>query len=241
MRNKSRLLTPGPTHLPEEVRLEMAKDMIHHRKPQFKAVMREAQSSLRTLFGTSQPVLTLSCSGTGGMCAVVTNCFNPGEKVIVVEAGKFGERWGEIAESHGLKVTYLHKEWGDHVTANDIALALDKDPEIIGVLVQASETSTGVLHPIEEIGKVTKERGTLLVVDGISAVGISPCPMDAWNIDCLLTGSQKGLMVPPGLALIALSQKARIRPPRQTTHPFISISLGSGTRHWTTRRCSPPR
>ena len=208
MLNKLRLLTPGPTPLPEEVRLALAKDMIHHRKQDFVRIMERVQPGLQYLFGTGQQVLPLTCSGTGAMYAAVTNLFAPGEKVLVVEGGKFGERWREIAQAHGLSVTSLVQENGLAVTASDVRAALDADPQVRGVLVQASETSTGVLHPVRELGAVTRGTDVLLVVDGISAVGISPCPMDAWGIDCLLTGSQKGLMLPPGLALLSLSARA---------------------------------
>jgi aspartate aminotransferase-like enzyme len=208
MLNKLRLLTPGPTPLPEEVRLSLARDMIHHRKKDFVKVMERIQPGLQYLFGTQEQVLPLSCSGTGAMHAAVTNLFSPGEKVLVVEGGKFGERWREIALSQGLEVVSLVQEAGQAVTANEVRAALDADADLRAVLVQASETSTGVLHPVHELGAVTRGRDVLLVVDGISAVGISPCPMDAWGIDCLLTGSQKGLMLPPGLALLALSGRA---------------------------------
>lgn len=208
MRNKLRLLTPGPTPLPEEVRLALARDMIHHRKQDFVRVMEGIQPGLQYLFGTTQQVLPLSCSGTGAMHAAVTNLFAPGQKVLVVEGGKFGERWREIAQAHGLLTTSLVLENGAAVSAAEVRAALDADPGLRGVLVQASETSTGVLHPVRELGAVTRDRDVLLVVDGISAVGISPCPMDAWGLDCLLTGSQKGLMLPPGLALLALSPRA---------------------------------
>lgn len=208
MRNKLRLLTPGPTPLPEEVRLALARDMIHHRKQDFVRVMEGIQPGLQYLFGTTQQVLPLSCSGTGAMHAAATNLFAPGQKVLVVEGGKFGERWREIAQAHGLLTTSLVLENGAAVSAAEVRAALDADPGLRGVLVQASETSTGVLHPVRELGAVTRDRDVLLVVDGISAVGISPCPMDAWGLDCLLTGSQKGLMLPPGLALLALSPRA---------------------------------
>lgn len=208
MLNKPRLLTPGPTPLPERVRLVMAADIIHHRKPAFKAVMAEVQTGLRELFGTEQPVLPLASSGTGAMVAAVSNLFSPGEKVLVVEGGKFGERWSDISRSCGLLPTAMKVAFGHGVSPAAIAAALDADKDIRGVLVQHSETSTGVQHPVEAIAAVTRSRPVLLVVDGISAVSITPCPMDAWGIDCLLTGSQKGLMLPPGLALIALSERA---------------------------------
>lgn len=208
MLNKLRLLTPGPTPLPEEVRLALAKDMIHHRKADFVRVMEKIQPGLQYLFETTQQVLPLSCSGTGAMFAAVANLFAPGETVLVIEGGKFGERWREISEARNLEIIVLAQEPGQAVTADDVRAALQANPKIRGVLVQASETSTGVLHPVRDLGEVTRNTDVLLVVDGISAVGISPCPMDAWGIDCLLTGSQKGLMLPPGLALLAFSQKA---------------------------------
>jgi len=205
---KTRLLTPGPTPLPEQVRLTLAMDMVHHRKPGFTALLGEVQEGLRWLFGTSQPVVPLTCSGTGAMTAAVTNLFKPGEQVLVVDGGKFGERWTEIAGSHGLDCGILSVPWGKAATVEHVDTALKNYPQAKGILIQASETSTGVLHPIKELAAYARERDILLVVDGISAVGISPCPMDAWGIDCLLTGSQKGLMLPPGLAFIALSERA---------------------------------
>ncbi|MDL2266579.1 alanine--glyoxylate aminotransferase family protein [Desulfovibrio sp. OttesenSCG-928-G15] len=208
MLTKQRLLTPGPTPLPERVRLAMAQDMIHHRKPAFKALMAETRAGLAELFGTSEAVLPLCCSGTGAMVAAVTNLFSPGEKVLVVEGGKFAERWTEICHTHGVKTTVLPVEWGKAADPALVAAELDKDASLVGVLVQHSETSTGVQHPVGALGAITRNRPVLLVVDGISAVSITPCPMDAWGIDCLVTGSQKGLMLPPGLALISLSERA---------------------------------
>ncbi len=211
MLTKPRLLTPGPTPLPEEVRLAMAQDMVHHRKPPFKALLAEVQEGLQYLFQTKNPVMSLTASGSGAMTAAVYSLFHPGETVLCIEAGKFGERWAEICQTAGLEPQVHKVEWGKAVTVSDIEAILDANPDIRGVLVQASETSTGVLHPIKDIATVTANRDVLLVVDGISAVGISPCPMDAWNIDCLLTGSQKGLMLPPGLAFVALSERALAR------------------------------
>lgn len=206
--DKLRLLTPGPTPLPENVRLALARDMIHHRKQDFKDIMNRVQTGLRYLFGTKQPVLTLTSSGTGAMFAAVTNLFSPGEKVLVVEAGKFGQRWSEISQAHGLEIVALPLAWGQAVKPGDVENALSRYPDITGVLTQASETSTGVLHPVQELARLCRLKNKIFVVDGISAVGISPCPMDEWGIDCLLTGSQKGMMLPPGLAFMALSEKA---------------------------------
>jgi aspartate aminotransferase-like enzyme len=207
--NKQRLLTPGPTPLPESVRLAVAADMIHHRKAGFRAMMEEIGQGLAELFGTASPVLPLSASGTGAMVAAVNGLFAPGDKVLVVEGGYFGRRWTELALARGLRPVVISVEWGRAVDPAQAAQALDEDSEIAGVLVQHSETSTGVLHPVRELAALVRNSPALLVVDGISAVSVTPCPMDAWGIDCLLTGSQKGLMLPPGLALIALSPRAR--------------------------------
>ncbi len=208
MLHKQRLLTPGPTPIPSRVRLRMAEEMVHHRKSAFKQALLNLQPKLQALFGTTTPVLPLSTSGTGAMTAAVHGLFHKGEKVLVVNAGKFGERFGEISRTRGLEVEELTLPWGSTVTAGQIEEILQKDASICGVLLQLSETSTGALHPVQEVAAITRKRDVLLVVDGISAVGISPCPMDAWGIDCLLTGSQKGLMVPPGLSLLALSERA---------------------------------
>ena len=208
MLTKPRMLTPGPTPLPDRVRLAMARDMIHHRTTEFMAIMERVQQGLRRLFGTDQPVLPLTASGTGAMSAAVGSLFKPGEKVLVIEGGKFGQRWTEICRTYGVEAVVLSVPWGQTVQPEAVAAALDADSGISGVLVQHSETSTGAQHPVRWIAEITRKRDLLLVVDGISAVSITPCPMDAWGVDCLLTGSQKGLMLPPGLALIALSARA---------------------------------
>lgn len=206
---KTYLLAPGPTPVPEKVNLEMAAPMIHHRTPQFSQIFGEAAEDAKYLFQTKQDVMIHASTGTGGMEACITNLFSPGDKVLVINGGKFGERWGKISETYGLKPIWLNVEWGRAVDPADVKAALDKDPEIRGVLVQASETSTTVAHPIEEISKLTRGRDDLLlVVDGITAVGVYPLPMDDWGIDALVTGSQKALQLPPGLALVALSEKA---------------------------------
>lgn len=205
---KTRLLTPGPTQLPERVRLAMATDMLHHRKPEFGAIFHECAQKLKTVFGTSQEVLMLASSGTGAMCAAVGNLFSPGEEVVVLEGGKFAERWSEIAGGRGLVVHRVPIPWGEAADPHALDAALAAHPHVRGVLAQQSETSTGVLHPIRELGEVARARGVLFVVDGISGVMISPCPMDAWHIDCLVAGSQKGILLPPGLSFIALSEKA---------------------------------
>ena len=204
----TRMLTPGPTPIPDRVRLAMAAPLPHHRKDAFKTILAENQAMLKTLFCTASPVLPLACSGTGGMTAAAFNLFSPGEKVLVATAGYFGNRWVDIVKMRGLKAVVLSKNAGESFDPEEIRAMLDADPAIRGVFMQISETSTGVLHPVKEVAAITRERDVLLVADGISAVSISPVPMDEWGIDCLITGSQKGIMLPPGLAFIALSHRA---------------------------------
>lgn len=186
----------------------MAQPMFHHRTPQFSAIFAEVRAGLQALFKTKQDVLMLAASGTGAMEAAVANCFAPGEEVLVVNGGKFGERWLKLCDAFGVKAVELRVEWGRAVRAKDVEAALAANPNIRGVLVQASETSTTAVHPIQQLAAVTRGRDVLLVVDGITAVGVYDLPMDAWGIDVLITGSQKALMLPPGLALIALSERA---------------------------------
>lgn len=206
---KTYLLAPGPTPVPETVNLEMAAPMIHHRTPQFSQIFGEAAEDAKYLFQTKQDVLILASTGTGAMEGCIINLFSPGDKVLVVNGGKFGERWGKISKTYGLEPIVLDVAWGQAVKVTDIQAALDKNPDIKGILTQASETSTTVAHPIEEISKLTRANDNLLlVVDGITGVGVAPLPMDDWGVDAVITGSQKALQLPPGLALVALSEKA---------------------------------
>ncbi|MEK6598751.1 MAG: alanine--glyoxylate aminotransferase family protein [Deltaproteobacteria bacterium] len=203
------LLAPGPTPVPENVLLAMAQPMIHHRTPQFSAIFAEAKDDLKYIFQTKQDVLILAASGTGAMEGSITNLFSPGDEVIVINGGKFGERWGKISEAYGLKVHWLNVEWGKAVDSQDVKKALDANPKIKAVLMQASETSTTVAHPVKEIAELTRNRqDSVLIVDGITSVGVFPTPMDEWGIDVLVSGSQKAFMLPPGLAFVALSEKA---------------------------------
>ena len=205
---KRYLLTPGPTQVPQDVLLRMAEPLIHHRTPEFSQIFGEIQELLKWLFQTSQEVLVLSCSGTGAMEAAVVNTCSPGDCVIVVNGGKFGERWLKICTSLGLVTKEVKVKWGEAVTADAVAAALQEAPSTKVVFMQASETSTTVLHPVEDIAALTRDSDTMLVVDGITAVGATNIPMEKWGIDILITGSQKALMLPPGLAFLALSPKA---------------------------------
>jgi aspartate aminotransferase-like enzyme len=204
---KQYLLSPGPTPIPNEVALAMSATMIHHRTPQFNQVFDEAREGLKKLFGTKNDVLMLASSGTGAMEASVANLFSPGDKVLVVNGGKFGERWLNIANAYGLNPVELKVEWGQAVKLAEVEKQLKANPDIQGVLIQASETSTTVFHPVKEIAKLTRN-GPLFIVDGVTAVGVVPVPVDEWGIDVLVTGSQKALMLPPGLGFIALSDRA---------------------------------
>jgi len=204
---KQYLLSPGPTPIPNEVALAMSETMIHHRTPQFNKVFEEARQGLKTLFGTSGDVLVLASSGTGAMEAAIANLFSPGDKVLVINGGKFGERWLNIANAFGLDPIEVKVEWGQAVKVDVVEKQLKLYPDIQSVMIQASETSTTVLHPVKEIAKLTKN-GPLFLVDGVTAVGVLPVPLDEWGIDALVTGSQKALMLPPGLGFIALSERA---------------------------------
>ena len=182
--------------------------MIHHRTPQFSAILDATRTMLQPLFGTKQEVLLLSSSGTGAMEAAVTNLLQPGDEAIFVNGGKFGERWGKLIAAHGATPREVRVEWGRAVRPDQIEEALRSYPAARAVFVQASETSTCAVHPIPAIAALTRRRDTMLVVDGITSVGVFAQEMDAWGVDALLTGSQKALMLPPGLAMIALSARA---------------------------------
>lgn len=208
---KNYLLTPGPTPVPESVLAALAQPIVHHRTATFQSLFQAVQKQLKWLFQTEQDVLILSSSGTGAMEASVTALFNPGDHVLVLQAGKFGERWAKIARAHALVPTVLTCEAGQSFTAAEVEeklKELGRVHPIKAVLFQASETSTGVRLPVREICAAARAHGALGVVDAITALGVVDLPMDAWGIDVLITGSQKALMLPPGLACIALSARA---------------------------------
>jgi aspartate aminotransferase-like enzyme len=206
---KRYLLAPGPTQVPPEVLLAMARPIIHHRAPEFATLFGQIRQDLKWLFQTEAEVLTLVSSGTGGMEAAVSNFLSPGEKALFVNGGKFGERWGKLCKTFGVQATEIKVEWGQAVDPQTIAEALKQDPSIKAVYVQASETSTGVAHDTRAIAEIVRNREqTILVVDAITALGVFDLKTDAWGIDVLVAGSQKALMLPPGLAFISVSDKA---------------------------------
>jgi aspartate aminotransferase-like enzyme len=200
----------------------MAQPIIHHRTPQFGAVFAETREELKALFQTQQDVVILAASGTGAMEAAVTNCFSEGDEVIVVNGGKFGERWLKLCLAFNLKPVEIRVEWGKAVRVEEVERTLREHPAAKGVFLQASETSTTAVHPVEPLAALTRQRDTLLVVDGITAVGVFDIPMDRWGIDVLITGSQKALMLPPGLGFVALSKRAweRVKGSRQRRFYF---------------------
>lgn len=205
---KYQLMAPGPTPVPSQALLAMAQPMIHHRTPEYEALFVEVRAGLKRLVQTAQEVIPLACSGTGAMEAAVVNTLSPGDTVAVVCAGKFGERWIEIARAYGVEVVALTAPFGETVQPERVAETLRARPDIAAVLTQHSESSTGVLHDVRGYAAVTRERNAILVVDAVSSLGIADLQMDAWGIDVLVAGSQKGLMLPPGLAFCALSERA---------------------------------
>ncbi|WP_457756263.1 pyridoxal-phosphate-dependent aminotransferase family protein [Thermodesulfatator indicus] len=206
--DKKVLLAPGPVPVPPQALLAMAKPVIHHRLPEFSAILNKIREDLKYLFQTTKDVLFFASSGTGAMEACVANLFKPKEKVIVVRGGKFGERWGELAETYGLNPIYIDITWGEAVSLETVKKTLEENPDARGLLIQAHETSTGVKHPVAEIAALTRNTEVLLVVDAISALGVYPLPFDELGIDAMVAGSQKSLALPPGLSFVALSDKA---------------------------------
>jgi aspartate aminotransferase-like enzyme len=205
---KVRLLTPGPTPVPERIALAMAQPVPHHRSPEFEQVFARCREGLRWIFQTKQDVLTFAASGTGAMEGAVVNFLRRGDRAVVVDAGKFGERWWKILRAYGVEPITLKVEWGRAVDPDEVRRALDREPAARAVFLQANESSTGVAHPVREVAEVTRGRETLCVVDAVSALGAMDLPFDAWDIDIMVSGSQKALMLPPGLAFGAASEKA---------------------------------
>jgi len=206
---KKYLMTPGPTPVPAEVLLAQARPMIHHRTPDFSATLMEVVDGLKYVFQTANDVLLLACSGTGAMESAFANCFCAGDTVIVARNGKFGDRMVKIAKTYGLTVVDIRYEWTETVKVADIEQALADNPDARGVVVVQSETSSGVLNDVEAIGKVVAGyEDCVFIVDSITGIGAVPCMTDAWNLDVVMTGSQKGLMLPPGLAALSVSPKA---------------------------------
>ncbi len=203
------LMTPGPSPVPLFVRESLAQEIMHHRTSEFKEILKEAHSGLKSVFCTENPVLILSSSGTGAMEAAVSNLFSKGDKVLAIGGGKFGERWAEIAKAFALDVVELNIEWGSAPSADELIKILDENENIKGVLTTLCETSTATVFDIEKIAKITSEKNMLLVVDAISGLGQDVLLTDQWGVDVVVSGSQKGFMLPPGLSFISLSKRAQ--------------------------------
>lgn len=210
MQQKAYLMVPGPTPVPERVQNAMHHPMINHRGPGYEAMFKDISVQLKGLFHTKNDVLTYPCSGTGAMEAAIVNFFSPGDKVLVVSIGVFGDRLGEIAAAYGLQVEKINIEWGQAAEPAVLAgrLADDKAGEIKGVLMTHNETSTGVTNDIAALAKAKGGHPALLIVDAVSALGAIPMRMDDWGVDVVITGSQKALMIPPGLGFMALNERA---------------------------------
>jgi aspartate aminotransferase-like enzyme len=205
---KPRLMTPGPAPVPEDVLLEMARPVIHHRSAEAKQVITECVTGLKYVFQTQHDVLILTSSGTGAMEAALVNTVPRGGKAIILNAGWFAQRWQKIGQAYGIQTVSVDFEWGQPVDPARVASALQEHPDAVAVCATLSETSTGTGHPIEEIGRIVARTSAVLAVDAISGVGAMECRTDAWGIDLLCVGSQKALMLPPGLAFTAVSPKA---------------------------------
>src|SRR5215510_7878520 len=235
---KRYLLAPGPTPIPPEVLLAMARPIIHHRAPEFDPIFAEVRDGRKWLYQTRNEVLMLAASGTGGMEGSVSNFLSPGDKALFVNGGKFGERWGKLCKTFGVQATEIKVEWGHAVNPQVVADALKKDPAIKAVYVQASETSTGVSHDVKALGEIVRGRDeTILVVDAITALGVFDIKTDAWGLDVVITGSQKALMLPPGMAFVSVSEKAWASLRRRKMPPSISILGRNGK---TRQRIRPP-
>lgn len=208
MIKKYYLLSPGPTPIPDSVLSSAAEPIIHHRTPEFSEIFMQVSEGLKYVFGTREDVFVLTSSGSGAMEAAVVNTLSPGDKVICINGGKFGERWGNICRAYGVNVREIVLEWGADFTKDQLAAELKANPDAKAVFSSLSETSSGAVYDIQGFGEVVSKTSAILVVDGISGVGATACPMDDWKVDILLSGSQKSFMIPPGLAYIALSPKA---------------------------------
>jgi aspartate aminotransferase-like enzyme len=185
-----------------------AEPIIHHRTPEFSNIFMEVTEGIKAVFETREDVFILASSGTGAMETAVVNTLSPGDKVITINGGKFGERWANICKAYGVAHKDIILEWGADFAKEQLADELKANPDVKAVLATLSETSSGAVFDIKGFGEVVSGTDAILIVDGISGVGAAPCPMDAWKVDVLVTGSQKSFMIPPGLAYIAFSQKA---------------------------------
>lgn len=202
------LRIPGPTPCPEEVLAAGAMQMMNHRGPEFAQILRRVTDGLNWVFGSSSDVLSFTTSGTGGLEVAVVNTLSPGDRVLSVSIGSFGDRFKNIAKTYGADVVSYATEWGEAADPAVIGRMLDEDPSIKAVLVTHNETSTGVTNPLEAIAREVRQRDRLILVDAVSSMSSIPCPVERWGLDVVVSGSQKGWMVPPGLAFVYMSERA---------------------------------
>lgn len=202
------LRTPGPTPLPPDVVEALTREMVDHRGPEFSAAFAESIANLKDLYRTANDILIFTASGTGGLEASIVNLFSPGERVLVVSIGYFGDRYAQMAAAFGLDVVKLELPWGEAAEPATIARMLEAHPDVTSVLVTHNETSTGTTNDVRAIGEVVRAADRLFVVDGVSSIGSIPLETDAWGCDVVISGSQKSWMIPPGLAFISISPRA---------------------------------
>lgn len=229
---KKRLMSPGPVEIPPSVLAVASQQIPHHRTPGFRKVLVNMDKGLKNIFKTKNPVVMFASSGTGAMESAIVNFTSPGDKVIVASAGNFGDRWNDIAKAYGLQVNHIKAEWGDIIEPALIKKALSEDSSIKAVYTTLSETSTGIENDIKSIGEAVKNTGAILVVDAISGMGATPMLTDEWGVDVVVVGSQKALMIPPGLAFMAVSAKAQ-ELAKKSKNPKFYFSFEKSLKSWT--------
>lgn len=223
--HKRYLMAPGPTPVPEAARLAMARELIHHRGDEFREIMAEVGAGLQWLMETESDVLSLTCSGTGAFEAAMSNFTSRDQKVIAIGGGKFGERWGDVGRAYGLEVVDVELDWGEALSPTRLREVLEANSDAAMVTLTASETSTGVMHSVQELAQIVRTHSNaLFAVDGITAVGVHRLPMDEWNVDVLVAGSQKAFGIPPGLGFVAAGDRAWDRV-EQSDHPRYYFDL----------------
>ncbi len=211
MTKRNILLTPGPIPVPQEIRTVLGEPIFHHRTPQYRKIFQAVSERIKKVFMTQNPVYTITGSGTSAMEAAIVNFHSTGDEILVVDGGKFGERWTDIGKAYGLKPIVIKNKYGEAVKPAEIEEQLKKNPNIKSVCVELCETSTAVLQPIKAIGEIVSKTNALLIVDAISGLGADRMETDNWHVDLGVSGSQKAMMLPPGLAFLSVSPKAKKR------------------------------
>lgn len=229
---------PGPTPIPKKVELAMAQDMISHRTEEFVKLYRETTARVKPIFGTKQDILLLPSGGTAALEAAVVNTVSPGDEVVIITVGAFGDYFVSICEKHGLQVHKLEKEWGEACTKEDLIDFLKPLSNVKAVFATYNETSTGILNPIEQLAEAVRDHSdALFIVDGVSCIGGAPAEMDKWGIDIFVTGSQKAMMLPPGLSFVAVSERAwKVIEANQTNAYYLNLL---SYREWAEKGMTP--